>query len=160
MATEGEGSASGTGENGLPRWESRGSLPGAPIDRLDDGGDVPKRANPPGNRRPSTMREPTSRSRSRRRSERAVEGPYEPLSARLRDLLEESQKTIYQLSVDTGIDGAYIWRIVRGERVEVSREILMLMAIALVVDKMQVEQVVEMANRLLDAGGYKVLRGP
>ncbi len=58
------------------------------------------------------------------------------------------------------VECADVWRIARGQRVEVSPEILMLMAIALVVDKTQAERVVEMANRLLDAGRYKVLRGP
>jgi Cro/C1-type HTH DNA-binding domain len=105
------------------------------------------------------MRELTSHGRSRRPLARAVEGPHDPLSARLRQVLQESRKTIYQLSADTGIDGTYLWRIVRGERVEVSREVLMLISVAMVLDREQADQVVEMANRLLDAGGYKVLRG-
>ena len=48
-------------------------------------------------------------------------------------------------------------RAVRGERVEVSRKVLVLISIAIVLNKEQAEQVVVMANRLLDAGGYKVL---
>lgn len=104
------------------------------------------------------MWEKTTHSRSRYRSQRSIEPPWDPLAARLREMLQVSRKTIYQLSADTGIDGAYIWRIVRGERVEISREVLLLMSISLVLDKSQSDQVVEMANQLLDAGGYKVLR--
>lgn len=49
-------------------------------------------------------------------------------------------------------------RIVRVQRLEVSGEVLMLISMALVLDKSRVDQLVEMANRLLDAGGYKRLR--
>lgn len=105
------------------------------------------------------MWERTNHGRSRPHSDHAIEAPYDPLSVKLRELLQESRKTIYQVSSDTGIDGAYIWRIVRGERVEVSREVLMLLSMAMVLDKTRVDEVVYMANRLLDAGGYKVLRG-
>jgi transcriptional regulator with XRE-family HTH domain len=84
---------------------------------------------------------------------------HDPLAERLREVLRESNKTIYQLSADTGIDASYIWRIVRGERVEVSREVLMLISVALVLDKSHLDRVVETANKLLEAGGYKTLKG-
>lgn len=106
------------------------------------------------------MWERTSHGSARFRSPRSVEPPWDPLAARLREMLQVSQKTIYQLSADTGIDGTYIWRIVRGERVEISREVLLLISLSLVLDKSQSDKVVEMANRLLDAGGYKMLRIP
>ncbi len=63
------------------------------------------------------------------------------------------ETTISQLSIDARIDGTYLWRIGRGERVEVSREVLMLIGIAMVLDKDRAEEVVEIANRLLDAAG-------
>ncbi len=96
---------------------------------------------------------------SRYRPPRPIEGPYAPVSKELREILNEYRKTIYQISADTGIDGAYIWRIVRGERVEVSREVLLLISIAMILDTPNQEKLVETANRLLDAGGYKKLRG-
>lgn len=108
-------------------------------------------------RRHHMMWERTNHNRSRYRSARSIEPPWDPLAARLRELLQVANKTIYQVSADTGIDGAYLWRIARGERVEVSREVLMLVSLALVLDKPKLDEVVEMANRLLDAGGYKVL---
>src|SRR5436309_1743818 len=106
------------------------------------------------------MWERTSHKPSRYQSPRSIEPPWDPLAARLREMLQVSRKTIYQLSADTGIDGAYIWRIVRSERQEVSREVLVLLSISLVLDKLLADQVVEMANELLDAGGYKKLRAP
>lgn len=106
-----------------------------------------------------SMWERTSHGRSRDRSAREVEAPYDPLSVRLREVLQESRKTIYQVSADTGIDGAYIWRIVRGDRVEVSREVLLLLSLAMVLDRSRLDEVVEIINRVLDAGGYRQLRG-
>jgi hypothetical protein len=64
-------------------------------------------------------------------------------------------KTIYQLSTYKCIDSTYSWRIARWERDEVSREVLLLIDIAMVLDKSRVDQVIEMANRLLDAGGIR-----
>ena len=104
------------------------------------------------------MWERTNNGRARSQPVELPAKPYDPLSERLRELLQESRKTIYQVSADTGIDGTYIWRIARGERVEVSREVLILISIALVLEKEKSDQVVEMVNRLLDAGGYKRLR--
>ncbi len=67
-------------------------------------------------------------------------------------------KTTYQLSTDTGIDSVYIRQIAHSEWIEASWDVLLLISIAMVLDKEQAEQGVEMAGRLLDAGGYKVLR--
>ncbi len=68
------------------------------------------------------------------------------------------KRTISQLSADIGIDEPYLRRIGRGERVEVSREVLLLIGMAMVLDKSHMRQVIEVVNPLLDAGGYKVLR--
>ncbi len=105
------------------------------------------------------MWERSTHGSSRSRYVRPVEGPYAPVSEQLREFLKEYRKTIYQLSADTGVDGTYLWRIVRGERVEVSREVLLLISIALVLDNGRADSLIETANRLLEAGGYKVLRG-
>jgi hypothetical protein len=69
------------------------------------------------------------------------------------------RKAMHQLSADTGIDGGYLWRIVRGERAEVSREVLMLISMSMALDRSYVDQHIELANWPLDSGGYKVLRG-
>ncbi len=47
----------------------------------------------------------------------------------------------------------------RGERVEVSREVLLLISIAMVLHTPDQEKLVETANWLLDAGSFKKLRG-
>ncbi len=60
---------------------------------------------------------------------------------------------------DSGIDAAYIWRVLNSEKREVSREVLILLNVALVADERRVETLVEVANDLLDAAGYKSLRG-
>jgi hypothetical protein len=74
-------------------------------------------------------------------------------------MLRLSNKTTYQLGADAGIVGADIRRIVRGEKVEVSRLVLVLISLTMVLDKSRLDQVAEMANPLLEAGGYKQLRG-
>lgn len=107
---------------------------------------------------PFSMWEKTTHSRTRFRSARSIEPPWNPLSAQLRELLQVCHKTIYQVSAVTAIDGAYIWRIVRGERIEISREILILIGLALILEKSQFDKVVEILNWLLDKGGYRMLR--
>lgn len=80
------------------------------------------------------------------------------LPAVLKEHLDKSGKSIYQLSNDSGVDSAYIWRVLNSERREVSREILILMSVALVLDERSVDALVEVANALLDAAGYRPLR--
>ncbi len=105
------------------------------------------------------MWERTNHGRSRSRTPAAVEGPQNPLSVKLQEVLQQSHKTIYQLSADTGIDAAYIWRIVRGERAEVSREVVIKIGLAMVLEQKQYDQVLETLNPLLDSAGYRVLWG-
>ncbi len=52
-----------------------------------------------------------------------IEGPFAPLSEELPEVLKEHRRTIYRIRNDTGINGACIWRIVRGEPMEVSRNV-------------------------------------
>lgn len=103
------------------------------------------------------MWEKTSHSRSSFRSQRSIEPPGNPFAALLRELLQKYNKTIYQLSADTGIDGAYLWRIVRGERVEISREVVIKIALAFAMDKAQAEQFLEILNPLLDRASFKTV---
>jgi hypothetical protein len=103
------------------------------------------------------MWERTTHRRSQYRSKRSVEPPWNPLSAQLRESLQTHQQTIYHLSEVTGVDGTYIWRIVRGEQVEVSREVLILIALALVLDKETFAKVVQVLNLTLHAGGFRQL---
>lgn len=104
---------------------------------------------------PFLMWERTTNRRGQYYSKRSVEPPWNPLSARLRELLQAHQATIYHLSQVTGIDGAYLWRIVRGEQVEVSREILILIVLALVLDEESFRKAVCALNILLPAGGFR-----
>ena len=46
-----------------------------------------------------------------------------------------------------------IWRIVMGERIEVSRQVLLRIGTLLVLDKTQSDKVIAMANQLWDAVG-------
>ena len=65
----------------------------------------------------------------------------------------------WQSIANRGIDAAYMWRIVQGKRVVVSSEVLMLISMSMVWGRSRVEQGIEMANRLLETGGSKVLKG-
>ena len=76
----------------------------------------------------------------------------------LNEHLQKSGKSIYQLSNDSGVDSAYIWRVLNSERHEVSREVLIVISLALVLDERSVDTIIEVANDLLDAVGYKSLR--
>ncbi len=58
----------------------------------------------------------------------------------------------------SGVDAACIWRVVTCQRKEVSLQILLVLSAALVIDERHVEEVVDVANDLLDAAGYKSLR--
>ncbi len=81
-----------------------------------------------------------------------------PLARALQKHLQRAGKSIYQLSNDSGIDAAYIWRVLNNKKNEVSREVLILLSIAFIVDDDEVDAIAEVANDLLDAAGYKTLR--
>lgn len=105
------------------------------------------------------MWERTTHGGSRYQSPRPIEVPCTPFASRLREMLQKRRKTIYEISAITGIDAAYIWRIVRGERVEISREVVIKISLALVLDKDRYDEVIPTADFLLDGMGYKMLRG-
>lgn len=72
--------------------------------------------------------------------------------------LKRSGKSIYQLSNESGVDAAYIWRILRGERQNVSREVLIALSIALASEPGQVDRVFNVVNEMFDAAGFRALR--
>jgi len=65
-----------------------------------------------------------------------------------------------QLADRSGVDVAHIWRIEQGEHQNVSREVLILLSIAMVLGSESVDLIVEVANEILDAAGLKMLRAP
>ncbi len=83
---------------------------------------------------------------------------HDPLARALQKHLHSSGKSIYRLSNDSGIDAAYIWRVLNDQKHEVSREVLILLSIALVLDDGEVDMITDIANDLLAAAGYKSLR--
>lgn len=87
-----------------------------------------------------------------------IGGGGHSLAAKLREHLAASGKSVYQLSRDSGVDATYLWRILRGERLEVSREVLILVSTALTADAERVDEFTFIANELLDAAGYRMLR--
>ncbi len=62
------------------------------------------------------------------------------------------------VSKDSGIDATYIWRVVNSEKCEVSREAIIILSVALAADDERVDHLIDIANDLLDAGSYKILR--
>ena len=89
-----------------------------------------------------------------------LELPKDRLALTVRKTREASGKSIYRLADDSGVDGSSIWRIENGERRELTRETLMLLSLGMVLNRNQVEQVIEAANEILDAAGLKMLRPP
>lgn len=73
---------------------------------------------------------------------------------------ERAGKSIYRLADDSGVDGATIWKLEKGERKEMTRESLLLLSLGIVLNARQVDQVIEVANEILDAAGLRMLRAP
>ncbi len=88
---------------------------------------------------------------------RPPEVAEDSLAATLQRYVRESGRSIYQLSNASGVDGAYIWRILRGERENVSREVVIRLGVALVLESDSAEKVIDTTNDLLDAAGFKRL---
>lgn len=89
-----------------------------------------------------------------------LELPRDRLAITLRKLREASGKSIYRLAEDSGVEGSSLWRVEQGERKDLTRETLLLVSLGLVLNSRQVDQVIEVANEILDAAGLKVLRAP
>ena len=75
---------------------------------------------------------------------------------RLKMLRMRSGKSRYRLAQYTGIDQAYILRLETGERSHPSREIVQMLALALVENSQRVD--IEDIDELLLAAGYAPLR--
>jgi len=89
---------------------------------------------------------------------RPLELPRDLLALTLQKCRQESGKSTTKLAYDSGLDVAHVWRIEQGERQQVSREILVVLSLGLVLDADQVDEVIAVANQLLDAAGLKTLR--
>lgn len=89
-----------------------------------------------------------------------LELPRDRLAITVRKVREASGKSIYRLAEDSGVEGSSIWRIENGQRKDLTRETLLLLSLGVVLNSRQVDQVIEVANEILDAAGLKMLRAP
>ncbi len=92
------------------------------------------------------------------RSARKLELPRDRLAITFQECRQASGLSFSKLAEAGGIDVAHIWRIEQGEHQNVSREILILLSMAMVLDTATIDRVVEVANQILDAAGLKMLR--
>lgn len=96
----------------------------------------------------------------KRRVARPLQLPRDRLALAFQHCREQSGLSFSQLAERSGVDVAHIWRIEQGEHQNVSREILILLSIAMVHGSQSVDLVVDVANEILDAAGLKMLRAP
>jgi transcriptional regulator with XRE-family HTH domain len=103
--------------------------------------------------------EPDIQTKARRR--RHVSHPLQFPRDRLALIFQKCRKakglSLADLSEVSGIDVAHVWRIEKGERPNTSREVLLVLSLAMVLDEATLDQVVEVANEILDAAGLKML---
>ena len=78
----------------------------------------------------------------------------------LRRLRSESGKSYNRLEQDTGVTAAYIWRLENGERRNPTRDVLVLLALGMVLEREQLGALLETTNALLDSAGYAPLVRP
>lgn len=98
-------------------------------------------------------------SRTRHKA-RPLQLPRDRLAVTLEKRREAASISLQKLAEVSGVDVAHIWRIKQGEHANVSREVLILLSMGMVLDSRTVDQVVEIANEILDAAGLKMLRAP
>lgn len=96
----------------------------------------------------------------KRRVARPLQLPRDRLAVAFQRCREQSGLSFAQLADRSGVDVAHIWRIEQGEHQNVSREVLILLSLAMVLGSQSVDLVVEVANEILDAAGLKMLRAP
>jgi hypothetical protein len=118
---------------------------------------IPSSANKLG---PETKTLKAHRPKRKTRTAQKLELPRDRLAITFRDRREFSHLSLSKLAEASGIDVAHIWRIEQGEHQNVSRETLILLSLAMVLDAGTIEQVVEVANAILEAAGLKMLRAP
>jgi hypothetical protein len=116
---------------------------------------IPSSANKLG---PETKTLKAHRPKRKTRTAQKLELPRDRLAITFRDRREFSHLSLSKLAEASGIDVAHIWRIEQGEHQNVSRETLILLSLAMVLDAGTIEQVVEVANAILEAAGLKMLR--
>ena len=114
----------------------------------------PNGANSPSNENGDLPR------KRKRHPARPLQLPRDRLAITFRQCRERAGLSLSQLADRSGVDVAHIWRIEQGEHQNVSREILILLSIALVLGSESVDLIVEVANEILDAAGLKMLRSP
>ncbi|HZQ06357.1 MAG TPA: helix-turn-helix transcriptional regulator [Anaerolineae bacterium] len=91
---------------------------------------------------------------------RPLQFPRDRLALTFRRCREQSGLSFSQLADRSGVDVAHIWRIEQGEHQNVSREVLILLSIAMVLGSESVDLIVDVANLILDSAGLKMLRTP
>lgn len=91
---------------------------------------------------------------------RPLQFPRDRLALTFQRCREQSGLSFSQLADRSGVDVAHIWRIEHGEHQNVSREVLILLSIAMVLGSQSVDLIVEVANEILDSAGLKMLRAP
>lgn len=91
---------------------------------------------------------------------RPLQFPRDRLALTFQRCREQSGLSFSQLADRSGVDVAHIWRIEHGEHQNVSREVLILLSIAMVLSSQSVDLIVEVANEILDSAGLKMLRAP
>ncbi len=99
-----------------------------------------------------------SHSRHNRHKARALELPRDRLAIAFQKWRQAKGLSLADLSQVSAIDVAHIWRIEQGERPNTSREVLIVLSMAMVLDVATLDQVLEVANEILDAAGLKMLR--
>lgn len=98
------------------------------------------------------------RTKHKRHKARALELPRDRLAIVFQRWRCARGLSLTDLAQISAIDVAHIWRIEQGERPNTSREALIVLSMAMVLDDATLDQVLEVANEILDAAGLKMLR--
>lgn len=96
----------------------------------------------------------------KRQIARPLQLPRDRLAVTFQRCRQRKQLSFADLSQISGIDVAHIWRIEQSERPNTSREVLIVLSMAMVLNENTLDQVIEIANEILDAAGLKMLRAP
>lgn len=106
----------------------------------------------------SNRNEQYSRVKHKQHRARPLEFPRDRLAIIFQKCRQAQGLSLSDLSQVSGIDVAHIWRIEQGERPNTSREVLVVLCMAMILDVTKLEQVIEVADEILDAAGLKTLR--
>ncbi len=100
----------------------------------------------------------SSRGKRSQRRARPLELPRDRLAITFQKCRHTQGLSLAELAHISGIDVAHIWRIEQGERPNTSREVLIVLCMAMVLDIPTLDQVIEVVDETLDAAGLKMLR--